>query len=218
MKATMDIGLWRRAGVEPRSPKSPFGRALVVPVIAWLAGVAAFTMVAVEGLLPSDHFVFLVARVTAYVTATTLAAFLLLAVAVFGVVCGFVLRWLEDARRAPRAIAAHVGAAVGAAVWVWVACIWLGVLLAAVWAPAPLSLEEVLQAAPTTTHFEDELAFTWIIGSRFPALACFLACCAWRLARVANWRNACVAVACAVSAVAAVAAALTAIAGPAPQP
>ena len=217
MKAAMDIGLRRRFGVEPRHPKGPFGRALVVPVIAWLAGVAAFTMVAVEGLLPSDHFVFLVARVVAYVTAATMGAFLLLAVAVFGLVCGFVLRWLEGARPAPRATAARVGAAVGAAVWVWVACIWLGVLLAAIWTPAPLSLEDVLQAAPATTRFEDELAFAWITGSRFPALACFLAWCVWRLARIASWRDACVAVACAVSAVAAVAAALTAIAGPAPQ-
>lgn len=213
----MDIPLRHGAGAEPRQTKTPFTRALVVPVVAWVAGVAAFSVVAVEALLPGDHFMFLVARVAAYVTATTVAAFMLMAVAVFGVVCGFVLRWLEDSSETPRATAAAVGTAVGGAVWVLVAYMWLGLLLAAIAAPAPLSLDDLLHTAPAGASFEDELAFAWITRSRYGVLACFLALCVWRLARIASWRDACVAVACAVSGVVAVAASLAAIAGPAPE-
>ena len=178
---------------------------------AWLAGLAAFTVLAVERLFAADDFVFLVARVTAYVTAALVGALMLALVVLFGLGCGAMLRWLDAA-----ANVRLVARSVANSVWVVSAYMWVGVLLLVAWPPTPLTLADVAGDALLHAGFEDEVAFAWITRLRYVALGAFLAFCAWRLSRHAKWSNAVLAVGFGAALVSAVVGALGALAGALP--
>ena len=101
-------------------------RVSLVPILLWLAGFGAYTVVGVESLFAGQELVFAVARLTAYITAATVAAMALGFAAVFGIACGAMLVWLGE-RPSPRSVAT----AVGRAFWAVAVYVWLGVGLLA---------------------------------------------------------------------------------------
>ena len=198
------------APTRPINSKPP--RLGLVPAFgAWLAGLAAFTVLAVETLFVADDFLFLVARVTAYVTAALVGALMLALLVLFGLGCGAMLRWL-DAAASGRLVARSVASSV----WVVTAYMWVGVLLLVAWPPAPLTVGEVAGDMPLHDTFQREAAFAWITQLRYVALGGFLVFCVWRLARHVRWPNAVLAVGFGAALVSAVVAGLGALAGALP--
>lgn len=196
--------------INPNAAKPP--KLGLIPAFgAWLAGLAAFTVLAVETLFVADDFVFLVARVTAYVTAALVGALMLALVVLFGLGCGAMLRWLDAA-----ANGRLVARSVAHSVWVVTAYMWVGVLLLVAWPPAPLTVGQVAGDALLHTTFQREVAFAWITQLRYVALGGFLVFCVWRLSRHVRWPNAVLAVGFGAALVSAVVAALGALAGALP--
>lgn len=178
---------------------------------AWLAGLAAFTVLGVEALFVEDHLVFHIARWTAYLTAALVGASMLAFVALFGLGCGFMLRWLEDA-----CDGRQVARSVAAALWVVAAYMWLGVALLVAWPPAALTAQDVAGDQLLHTQLQGEVAFVWITRLRYVAVGGFLAFCAWRLSRHVKWPNAVLAVGFGAALVSAAVAVLGALAGALP--
>ncbi len=178
---------------------------------AWLVGLAAFTVLGVETLFVEDHLVFHIARLTAYLTAALVGASMLAFAALFGLGCGFMLRWLEDATNARL-----VARSVCASLWVVVAYMWIGVALLVAWPPAALTVQDVAGDQLLGGQLQGEAAFVWITRMRFVALGGFLAFCAWRLSRHVKWPNAVLAVGFGAALVSAVIAGLGALAGALP--
>lgn len=178
---------------------------------AWLVGLAAFTVLGVETLFVEDHLVFHIARLTAYLTAALVGASMLAFAALFGLGCGFMLRWLEDATNARL-----VARSVCASLWVVVAYMWIGVALLVAWPPAALTVQDVAGDQLLGAQLQGEAAFVWITRMRFVALGGFLALCAWRLSRHVKWPNAVLAVGFGAALVSAVIAGLGALAGALP--
>ena len=198
----------RRATQTARKQRKP---GLLPAFGAWLAGLAAFTVLSVETLFVEEHFVFLVARWTSYLTAALAGASMLAFVALFGLACGFMLRWLEDA-----ADARLVARSVSASLWVFAAYMWMGVALLIAWPPAALTVEAIAGDQPLHAALQGEVAFVWIARLRYVALAGFLVFCAWRLSRHVKWPNAVLAVGFGAALVSAVLAVLGALAGALP--
>lgn len=178
---------------------------------AWLVGLAAFTVLGVETLFVEDHLVFHIARLTAYLTAALVGASMLAFAALFGLGCGFMLRWLEDATNARL-----VARSVCASLWVVVAYMWIGVALLVAWPPAALTVQDVAGDQLLGAELQGEAAFVWITRMRFVALGGFLVFCAWRLSRHVKWPNAVLAVGFGAALVSAVIAGLGALAGALP--
>ena len=174
----------------------------------WLAGLATFTVLGVEALFVGDHYVLFVARVTAYLTAALVGATMLATVALFGLGCGTMLRWLEDDVVSARLVARSIGAAL----WVITAYMWFGVALLAAWPPTAVTAQDVM-GDDLQGRFERELAFVWITRLRHAVLAGFLVFCVWRLARHVKWPNAVLSVGFGATLVAAAVAGLGALAG-----
>lgn len=194
----------------PTAAKQP--KLGLVPAFgAWLVGLAAFTVLGVETLFVEDHLVFHIARLTAYLTAALVGASMLAFAALFGLGCGFMLRWLEDA-----ANARLVARSVCASLWVVVAYMWIGVALLVAWPPAALTVQDVAGDQLLRAQLQGEAAFVWITRMRFVALGGFLAFCAWRLSRHVKWPNAVLAVGFGAALVSAVIAGLGALAGALP--
>lgn len=191
----------------PEQPKL----GLVPAFGAWLVGLAAFTVLGVETLFVEDHLVFHIARLTAYLTAALVGASMLAFAALFGLGCGFMLRWLEDATNARL-----VARSVCASLWVVVAYMWIGVALLVAWPPTALTVQDVAGDQLLGAQLQGEAAFVWITRMRFVALGGFLAFCAWRLSRHVKWPNAVLAVGFGAALVSAVIAGLGALAGALP--
>ena len=202
----------------PAAPRSKTRAAAEQPKLglvpafgAWLVGLAAFTVLGVETLFVEDHLVFHIARLTAYLTAALVGASMLAFAALFGLGCGFMLRWLEDATNARL-----VARSVCASLWVVVAYMWIGVALLVAWPPAALTVQDVAGDQLLGAQLQGEAAFVWITRMRLVALGGFLAFCAWRLSRHVKWPNAVLAVGFGAALVSAVIAGLGALAGALP--
>ena len=156
---------------------------LLYPLAAWLVGLAAFAWLATESLLPGEHLVFFMARITAYLTTALIGTTMLLFLALFGLGCGCALYWLEDGTET-RPIVRAVVRAIGTSLWLIVAFMWLGVLLTAGWPPTPMSLDDPAGMETLAGNLENSMSFLWISRLRFAVLAGFLALCVWRLSRI----------------------------------
>lgn len=161
-----------------------------VPVVFWLAGFGVYTVIGVESLFAGKELVFAVARLTAYVTAATVAAMAVGFAAVFGVACGAMLGWLGE-RPSPRSVAD----AVARAFWAVAAFVWLGVGLLVAERPAGLSVFEVAEPVGLEARIEAVAGFAWLARLRYLALGCFLGVVVWFLARSSRLVDALLAVA-----------------------
>ena len=161
-----------------------------MPVVLWFAGLGVYTVVGVESLFAGNELVFAVARLTAYMTAATVAAMAVGFAAVFGVACGAMLGWLGE-RPSPRSVAA----AVARAFWAMAAYVWLGVVLLVADPPAGLSVFEVAEPSGLEARIEAVAGFAWLARLRYVALGCFLGLVVWFLARSSRLGNAFLAVA-----------------------
>lgn len=165
-------------------------RVSLVPVLLWLAGFGTYTVIGVESLFAGQELVFAVARLTAYITAATVAAMALGFAAVFGIACGAMLVWLGE-RPSPRSVAA----AVGRAFWAVAVYVWLGVGLLVADPPAVLSVFEIAEPAGLEARIEAITGFAWLARLRYVALGCFLGLVVWSLTRSSRLGNAFVSVA-----------------------
>lgn len=185
--------------------------ALVAPVLAWLAGIAAFVAVGVEATFVEAHAWFALARVMAYLTALTVAAALAAVVALFGLGCGVMLWWLDDPARP-----GQIAQAVGAGLWAVAGYAWLGTALLFIDPPAAITIETLLEqtavagealAGDAVAH-DDVLALVWLARLRWFVAGAFAGLVAWRLSRCVKAPNAVLAAAFGAATVAAVATAL----------
>ena len=180
----------------------------LLPVGFWLAGLAAFTVLAIDNLFIGPNPVFVVARVTAYVTVGTLAAVTVAFVAVLALACGAMLTWLGETPN-PRLIVV----AMCRSYW-WVGSyVWLGVALLAIEPPVALTALEMAEPNALEARIGDTAAFVWMARLRYVALAGFLVTAAWLLARESKPLNAVLSVAFGAAALAALTAALGLLAG-----
>ena len=180
----------------------------LLPVGFWLAGLVAFTVLAIDGLFVGANPVFVIARLTAYVTVGTLAAVTVAFVAMLGLACGMMLTWLGEPTN-PRLIAV----AMCRSYW-WVGSyVWLGVALLAIEPPTALTALEMAEPRALEARIGGTAAFTWMARLRHVALAGFLVTVAWLLARKSKPLNAILSVAFGAAALAALTTALGLLAG-----
>ena len=184
-------------------------RAAFLPIVVWLAGLAAFTVLGIDGLFAGPTPVFAVARVTAYVTVVMVAAVTTAFVAMFGLACGAMLVWLgEDAD------VRLIVSAVSRSFW-WVAAyVWVGVALLILDPPVALTVVEVWESDALAARVGDIAAFAWMGRLRYVALIGFLAMAIWFLAQRTKPLNALLAVAFGAAALAALMTVLGLLAGP----
>ena len=173
-------------------------KATPVPLMAWLVGLAAFTVMSVESMLVDSHAVFVFARLTAYITSLTVAALAVGLVGLFGVGCGLMLWWLEDVLSVRR-----IARSVGISIWPVAAYTWMGVVLLLVEPPAAMTMEDIVRPLDAEAEVADVLAFEWLVRLRYVVTGCFLALVAWLLSRRVKPFNAILAVACGAALVAA---------------
>lgn len=193
----------------PGKPQSALLQGALLPLAAWAAGMAVFTVLGIQNALGGEHPIFVVGRVTAYVASAVTAALIVGMAALFGLGCGALLRWLDEPLSA-RAVAR----AVGAGFWVVGGYVWLGVALLIVEPPAAFSLAALVgEAQEFEAALRNTLAYKWMSRIRYPVGAAFLVVVAWRLARAAKPLNAVVAVAFGAAAMMALLAGLGALGG-----
>ena len=162
----------------------------LLPLVAWFGGLVAYAAVTVESLFAAQDPVFIVARLTAYVTAGTVATLSIAFVALFGLTCGWMLNWLGDAPD-PRAIAA----ALCRSFWSMAAYIWVGAAFMLVEPPMALTPLEIVQPRLLEARIAETWGFVWLARLHYLALGCFLGLAVWFLARRARIGNAIIAVA-----------------------
>lgn len=165
----------------------------------WVVGLAAATALSVEGMFGQSHMVFFFARLTTYITTAMVAALTVGLAALFGIGCGLMLRWLEEATVSARQIARVVTLSF----WPVAAYTWLGVVLLLVDPPAVVTLQDLLAPPGAAAPWQDVLAFEWLARLRYVVTGCSLALAAWLLSRHAKLLNAIIAVACGAALVAA---------------
>lgn len=185
----------------------------LVPVLAWLAGLAAFALIGIDGLFAGPNPVFLVARVTAYVTVVMVAAVTTAFVAVFGLACGAMLSWLGESLD-PRQIVA----AMSRSFWCLAAFVWLGVASLILDPPVALTVYEISEPDALDARVMQTAAFAWMGRFRYLALIAFLATAFWLLARRTRPLNALLAVSFGAAALAALVTGLGLLSGPALVP
>ena len=195
------IGLARLAG------------AALLPVMVWLGGLVVFAMLGVGGLFAGPNPVYVIARVTAYVTVFTVAAVTLAIVAMFGLACGAMLTWLGE-NTSPRRIAN----AMGRSFWCLAAYVWLGVALLVAEPPVALTVFEMAEPDTLEERLMGTSAFEWMARLRYGALVGFLGVAAWSLTRSARPLNAILSIAFGAAALSAGIGALGLLAGPSSVP
>lgn len=183
----------------------------LLPVSAWLIGLAIFTVVGVEGLLVEAHAAFVYARLSAYISAMLMAALMLGFAALFGLSCALMLWWLDDALDTREVVRA-----VGLSFWSVGAHIWLGVALLLLEPPVAVTVAEMAQPEAVEARIQDLPAFRWMNRLRYLVAGTFLALVAWLLARNAKPLNAVLAVAFGAGVVAALVSALGLLGSAAP--
>ena len=165
-------------------------KALPALLTVWLVGLAAATVLSVEGMFGEPHVAFVFARLATYIATAMVAAISVGLAALFGVGCGLMLWWLEDAVRTR-----EVARAVTLSFWPVAAYTWLGVALLLVDPPAAMTMQELLAPAAAGEAWQDVLAFEWLARLRYVVAGCSLAIAAWLLSRRAKLFNAIIAVA-----------------------
>ena len=179
-----------------------------VPLLVWLVGLITFTVVSVESMFTESHAVFVFARMTAYITSLTMAALVVGLLALFGIGCGMMLWWLEDALSLRR-----IASALSISFWPAAVYMWLGTVLLLVDLPAALTLADVARPSPDSDAiWGGVLAFEWLQRLRYAVVGCFLLLAAATLARRVKLFNAILAVGFGAALVAAVIAVLSVLA------
>ena len=172
----------------------------LAPLMAWLIGLVAFTVISVESMLVESHAVFVFVRLTAYITALTTAVLIVGLAGLFGVGCGLMLWWLEDVLSVRK-----IARSISISLWPFVAYIWLGVVLLLVEPPAAMTLEDIVKPLDAEAKAADGLALEWLARLRYMVTGSFLALVVWLLSRRVKLFNAILAVACGAALVAALA-------------
>ena len=180
-----------------------------LPVLVWSAGLAAFAALGIGELFDGPNPVFVVARVTAYVTVTMVAAATTAFVAVFGLACGSMLAWLGESLDTRLIVTT-----MGRSFWCLAAYVWLGVAWLILDPPVALTVFEMSAPDSLETRIQEITAFAWMGRLRYVALIGFLATAVCLLARHARPLNALLAVSFGAAALAALMTGLGLLAGP----
>lgn len=184
-----------------------------LPVLVWFAGLAAFALIGIDGLFAGPNPVFVIARVTAYVTVVMVAAVTTAFAAAFGVACAAMLNWLGESLD-PRQIVN----AMGRSFWCLAVYVWLGVASLILDPPVALTVFEMSEPDALEARMRETKAFAWMGQFRYLALIGFLATAGWLLARRTTPLNALLAVLFASAALAALLTGLGLLAGPSVGP
>ena len=167
-----------------------FKKPAVLAASVWLVGLVAFTVLGVETLFAEPHVVFVYARLTAYIASMTVAALTLGLAALFGLGCGMMLWWLDNAVSAGR-----IAACVGQSFWSVVGYTWIGLALLVAEPPTAVAIADLSQPDLVSAQMGDVLAYAWLNELRWIVLGVFLVVMVWLLARTAKLVNAVLAVA-----------------------
>ena len=181
----------------------------LVPVLVWFAGLAAFALIGIDALFAGPNPVFVIARVTAYVTVVMVAAVTTAFVAAFGLACGAMLSWLGESLD-PRQIVT----AMSRSFWCLAAYVWLGVASLILDPPVALTVHEMSESDALDARVMETTAFAWMGRLRYLALIAFLATAFWLLARRTTPLNALLAVSFGAAALAALVTGLGLLSGP----
>ena len=181
-------------------------KATYTPVFAWLLAAAVFSVIALETSLAESHVVFVYARLATYIAALMASALLLGMVALFGLGCGLMLWWLDDALPAKT-----VARAVTMGLWAGVAYIGIGIVLFLIDPPVGFTVADLTTPEKLEAEFQDLLALRWMQRLQYVAGAAYVVVAGWLLARQARPWNAVLAVAFGVAALAALMAGLSAL-------
>lgn len=185
----------------------------LLPVLVWFAGLAAFALIGIDGLFAGSNPVFVIARVTAYVTVAMVAAVTTAFAAAFGLACGAMLNWLGESLD-PR----QVVTAMGRSFWCLAAYVWLGVVWLILDPPVALTALDMSEGDALEARVTETAAFAWMGRLRYLALIGFLATAFWLLARRTRPLNALLAVSFGTAALAALLTGLGLLAGPSDGP
>ena len=183
-------------------------QAPALPLAVWLVGLAVTTVASIESMFVESHAVFVFARLTAYITALTVAALAVGMVALFGVGCGLMLWWLEDALSV-RSIARSVGASL----WPLAVYTWVGAVMLLIEPPAAVTVADLVGSLDEEAGLGDVPAFEWLRQLRYVVMGAFLALAVWLLSRSVKLFNGILAVAFGAALVAALVALLGFLAG-----
>lgn len=184
-----------------------------LPVLVWLVGLAAFAVLGIDELFAGPNPVFVVARVTAYVTVVVVAAATTAFVAVFALACGSMLTWLGESL-APRLIVT----AMSRSFWCFAAYVWVGVGSLILDPPVALTVVEMSAPDALAARLGESTAFAWMGRLRYVALIGFLATAVYLLARRTRPLNALLAVGFGAAALAALLTGLGLLSGPSVAP
>ena len=165
-------------------------QAPALPLAVWLGGLATVTITSIESMFSESHAAFVFARLTAYITALTVATLGVGMVALFGVGCGLMLWWLEDALGARR-----IARSVGTSLWPLAAYTWVGAVLLLIEPPAAMSVEDLVSPLDAEAGLGDVLAFEWLTQLRYVVMGASLALAIWLLSRWVKLFNGVLAVA-----------------------
>ena len=185
----------------------------LLPVLVWVAGLATFALLGIDGLFAGPNPVFVVARVTAYVSVVMVAAVTTAFVAAFGLACGAMLSWLGESLD-PRQIVTTMSRSF----WFLAAYVWLGVASLILDPPVALTVFEMSDLDALEARVGETTAFAWMGRFRYLPLIGFLAVAFWLLARRARPLNALLAVLFGAAALAAVLTGLGLLSGPSLAP
>ena len=180
----------------------------LLPLAAWLLGAAALAGVLAETLFQDSHMAFAYARLAAYASSLMVGAMLVGALAVFGLSCGAMLWWLDDAQSPGR-----IFRAVCLSSWPFAAYTWVGVALVLWDRPAALTAEDFGDLERLQARLEAMTAYQWLGGFHYGANGAFLLLAVVLLARAAKPVNAVLGVAFGAAALLAIFSGLGVLAG-----
>lgn len=180
-----------------------------LPVLVWLVGLAVFAVRGIDELFAGPDPVFVVARVTAYVTVVMVAAATTAFVAVFALACGSMLTWLGESLD-PRLIITTMSRSF----WCLAAYVWVGVGSLILDPPVALTVVEMSAPDALEARIGETTAFSWMGRLRYVALIGFLATVVCLLARRTRPLNALLAVSFGAASLAALLTGLGLLAGP----
>lgn len=181
----------------------------LLPVLVWIAGLAAFAVLGIDDVFAGPNPVFVIARATAYVTVIMVATLTTAFVAVFGLACGAMLSWLGESLDQRLIVTTMCRS-----FWCFAAYVWLGVALLILDPPVALNVFDVTEPDALEDRIRATTAFAWMGRLRYLALIGFLVTAVCLLARRTRLLNALLAVSFASAALAAVFAGLGLLAGP----
>ena len=162
----------------------------VISIGVWLVGLAAFTILSTERLFATPHVAFVYARVSAYVASLMVATLTIAATAAFGISCGVMLWWLDDALSRRR-----IAACAARSFWCFAAYTWFALALLVAELPSAIAMADLARTEAVQAQIEDILAYRWLVSFRPAAVGAFLVVMVWLLRRSVRTINAVIAVA-----------------------